>query len=115
MPLSGLNIVFTGRMSRSRDQMTEEAENLGAFVQKKVTHRTDFLVTGKNVGKVKTKDAQDQGCRVITEGEYSDEVRRREMAQGQQSDDTAKPDPQRETFKNPDWLKKLKTERGVQF
>ncbi|MGR5367071.1 BRCT domain-containing protein [Photobacterium damselae] len=69
--ISGKNIVFTGTMEHgSRDDMSTQAEDLGANVQKKVNGKTDFLVYGVKAGDKKLEAAKAAGINVIPESEY---------------------------------------------
>lgn len=70
-PISGKTIVFTGSMIHGkRDDMSKEAKRLGAKVGASVTGKTDFLVTGSDVGAAKIAAATERGVRVISEDEY---------------------------------------------
>lgn len=69
-PIVNKHICFTGSMEQSREAYKEEAESLGATVQSTVNSKTDFLVTGNNVGKSKTSKAKQHNTRIITEHEY---------------------------------------------
>lgn len=70
-PIAGKTIVFTGTMVHGkRDDMSKEAKRLGAKVASSVTGKTDFLVTGSDVGAAKVAAATEKGVRVISEEEY---------------------------------------------
>ncbi|MGZ5031007.1 MAG: helix-hairpin-helix domain-containing protein [Methylobacter sp.] len=70
-PIAGKTIVFTGTMIHGkRDDMSKEAKRLGAKVASSVTGKTDFLVTGTDVGMAKITAATEKGVRVISEEEY---------------------------------------------
>ncbi|MGZ5536876.1 MAG: helix-hairpin-helix domain-containing protein [Methylobacter sp.] len=70
-PISGKTIVFTGTMVHGkRDDMSKEAKRLGAKVASSVTGKTDFLVTGSDVGAAKIAAATEKGVHVISEEEY---------------------------------------------
>ncbi|MDO9047416.1 MAG: helix-hairpin-helix domain-containing protein [Methylobacter sp.] len=70
-PISGKTIVFTGTMIHGkRDDMSKEAKRLGAKVGSSVTGKTDFLVTGSDVGAAKIAAAMEKGVRVISEEDY---------------------------------------------
>lgn len=70
-PLIGLNMVFTGTLaSGGRNDVERQAELLGAKVQSSVNGKTNYLVTGANVGASKTSKAAALGVKVITEDEY---------------------------------------------
>jgi len=78
-PISGKTIVFTGTMVHGkRDDMSKEAKRLGAKVASSVTGKTDFLVTGTDVGAAKIAAATEKGVRVISEEEYLGLLRRQE-------------------------------------
>jgi DNA ligase (NAD+) len=69
--ITGKTIVFTGTMVHGkRDDMIKEAKLLGAKVGSSVTGKTDFLVTGTEVGSTKISAARENGVRVIGEEEY---------------------------------------------
>lgn len=70
-PISGLTIVFTGSMIHGkRDDMEKQAKSLGAKVSSSVSSKTDYLVCGNNVGEAKTKSAEKNGVKVLSEDEY---------------------------------------------
>jgi DNA ligase (NAD+) len=50
--------------------MSKEAKRLGAKVGSAVTGKTDFLVTGTDVGAAKIAAAMEKGVQVIPEEEY---------------------------------------------
>ncbi len=70
-PIAGKTIVFTGTMVHGkRDVMAQQAKRLGAKVATSVTGKTDFLVTGTDVGAAKIAAATQKGVQVISEDEY---------------------------------------------
>ena len=70
-PLAGVTLVFTGVFSAgSREEMEDEAEQLGANVQKAVNSKTKYLVCGSKVGASKLAKAEALGVQVLTEAEY---------------------------------------------
>lgn len=70
-PLKGLSFVFTGTLaSGSRNEIERNAELFGAKVQSSVNGKTNYLVTGSNVGASKTGKAAALGVKVISEAEY---------------------------------------------
>lgn len=70
-PIAGLTLVFTGTMVYGkRDDMIKEAKRLGAKVATSVTGKTDYLVTGTDVGATKINTASEKGVKVISEDEY---------------------------------------------
>lgn len=68
--LDGVNIVFTGTMSGSRDEMKADAKAKGATVQSAVNGKTNILCCGEKVGQKKLDSARDNGVEIITEAEY---------------------------------------------
>ena len=69
-PLAGKGLVFTGKMSRPREALEEEARALGARIQKTVSGKTDLLVCGDKVGARKIEKAKKLGVRLLSEEEY---------------------------------------------
>jgi DNA ligase (NAD+) len=70
-PIAGKTIVFTGTMTRgSREEMTRDAKRLGAKIASAVSGKTDFLVTGEDVGAAKINAAKEKGVKVISEADY---------------------------------------------
>jgi len=70
-PIAGKIIVFTGTMLHGkRDAMSQQAKRLGAKVATSVTGKTDFLVTGMDVGAAKIAAASAKGVQVISEEDY---------------------------------------------
>lgn len=70
--ISGMNIVFTGKMDTNRDSMKGLAESKGAIAQNGVNSKTDYLVIGANVGQSKLDKAEKFGTKVIKEHEFYD-------------------------------------------
>jgi DNA ligase (NAD+) len=69
--ITGKTIVFTGTMIHGkRDDMSKEAKRLGAKVGASVTGKTNFLVTGTDVGAAKIAAATEKGVQIISEDEY---------------------------------------------
>ncbi len=66
----GKKLIFTGKMSSSRDKMKKNAKSIGVQVVSSVSSKTDFLVIGKNVGQKKIQNAKKFGVKVITEDDY---------------------------------------------
>jgi DNA ligase (NAD+) len=63
-------VVFSGKMKGSRSDMKKYASSIGIQVSSSVSSKTDFLVTGENVGKNKIASAELFGVKVISEKEY---------------------------------------------
>lgn len=73
--ITGLNLVFTGKMLQgSRDDMSANAEKLGANVQSGVSGKTNYLVAGEKVGASKLAKAEKHRVQVISEQEYLDMI-----------------------------------------
>jgi BRCT domain type II-containing protein len=116
-PLEGLTVVFTGRMSRSRADMEADAHRQGAYTEKRVTARTNWLVTGDRVGKTKMNAAHRVGCKVLTENEYWDEIRNRSQSAKPTGEPDRSPAPVRtkRATNVPDWARSLKSEKSIGF
>lgn len=63
-------IVFTGKMSSSRDEMKKHAKSIGVKVLSSVNQSTDYLVIGENVGPKKLQFAIDNKITILEEDEY---------------------------------------------
>jgi len=63
-------IVFTGKMSSSRDEMKKHAKSMGFKVLSSVNQSTDYLVIGENVGPKKLQFAIDNNIAILKEDEY---------------------------------------------
>ena len=74
MSIKGKKIVFTGKMSQTRDEMTEEAEKAGADVVSAISGEVDYLVCGDqiahNATNAKYKQAIKLGVKTLEEDEY---------------------------------------------
>ncbi|KJG37805.1 hypothetical protein UA32_11800 [Photobacterium angustum] len=68
--LSGVHIVFTGKMTGSREQMKQDAKAKGGNVQSSVNRKTQILCCGSNVGMKKVDSAKENGVEIISESEY---------------------------------------------
>ena len=68
-PIKGKKIVFTGTMPKPRDEMEQDARNLGATVQGSVSAKTDWLIIGDKAGS-KAEKAQALGVRIVPVDEY---------------------------------------------
>lgn len=70
-PISGKTLVFTGTMKHGkRDDMIREAKRMGAKVAASVTGKTDYLVTGSDVGAAKISAASEKGVQIVSEEDY---------------------------------------------
>ena len=75
--ISGKQIVFTGTMKHgSREEMEREARLLGAKIGSAVSGRTDYLVTGLDVGQKKIDTARSKNVSVITEDQYLELIKK---------------------------------------
>jgi DNA ligase (NAD+) len=69
--VAGKGIVFSGKMQRgSREEMQEEARQLGARVQTAVSGHTNYLVCGEKAGTAKVAKAKAMNARILSEEEY---------------------------------------------
>ena len=108
MKLSGLHIVFTGKRRLSRADRSKFASDQGAIVEERVTHRTDWLVTGNRTGKVKTEAARKKGCTVMKEIDFWNFVRQADESEPEQPKKKAK----RPSVKRPEWIERLSANGG---
>ena len=69
-PFHNKKIVFTGSMKRPRTELEKQAKALGIVVSKSVSSKTDFLITGENVGQSKLKSANTNDVSILTEEQY---------------------------------------------
>ncbi len=70
-PITGLGIVFSGKMALgTRQEMKDEARVLGAKVQSSISGKTDYLVCGEKPGEGKVKKAEKAGTGILSESEY---------------------------------------------
>ena len=69
-PLSNKKIVFTGKMSGSREAMKKQAKLLGIQVMVGVSAKTDYLVIGEKVGQKKIESAKKFDVKILTEASY---------------------------------------------
>ena len=69
-PLHNKRIVFTGTMSQSRADLTKQAKSFGIKVSSSVSVKTDYLITGENVGQSKLKAAKGYDISILTENEF---------------------------------------------
>ena len=69
-PITGMVLVFTGKMQGNRKEMQEQAKVLGATIGSGVNGKTTYLVTGEKVGQSKLQAAEKNGVQVITEDAY---------------------------------------------
>jgi len=65
-----MKIVLTGKMKKTREQETAEFTRYGITVQKAVSGKTDFLVTGDAPGWTKIAAAKSKGVTVIQEDDF---------------------------------------------
>ena len=68
--LSGKKIIFTGKMSGSREEMKKYAKSIGIQVVNSVSAKTDYLVIGERVGKIKIESAKRFGVEILSEANY---------------------------------------------
>jgi DNA ligase (NAD+) len=70
-PLDGRTFVITGTLGRSRHELKEELERLGAKVVGSVSRNTSYLVAGENPGS-KLAKARELGVEVIGDAELEE-------------------------------------------
>lgn len=74
--LAGKTIVFTGTLSRSRQEFADIAARAGATVSGSVSAKTDFLVAGQKPGS-KLTQAEKRNVAVLDEAAFMSLARRR--------------------------------------
>lgn len=114
--LSGIRVVFTGRMSKTRQEMEDEAAALGASVHAKINVSTDWVVAGDRPGTVKLRDANKYACPVIGEAEYRERIARQSPA----TPPVPPAEPRREATTprptvRPPWLEHIQQKAAVKF
>ncbi len=67
-------IVFTGKMSYSRNDMKKHAKSIGIKVSIAISAKIDYLVIGDKVGQKKIQDAEKFGVAVMTEADYLSKI-----------------------------------------
>jgi len=70
-PFEGKSIVITGTLSKPREVIKEELENIGFKILSSISKKTDFLLAGKDSGS-KLDKAKELGVRVISEEELGE-------------------------------------------
>ena len=72
---AGMTFVLTGALSRfTREEATEQIENLGGKVSGSVSKKTKFVVVGENAGS-KERKARELDIQILTEDEFLDLIR----------------------------------------
>ena len=72
---AGMTFVLTGALSRfTREEATEQIENLGGKVSGSVSKKTKFVVVGENAGS-KERKARELGIQILTEDEFLNLIR----------------------------------------
>ena len=70
LPLSGIKVVLTGKLSKySREEIKEKFISMGAIISSSVSSRTDFVIAGENAGS-KLKKAIELNVKIYDENEY---------------------------------------------
>ena len=72
-PLDGKTFVLTGALSRPRDQIKAQLEELGAKVTGSVSKKTDYVVAGEEAGS-KLAKAQDLGIDILDEDQLQEMI-----------------------------------------
>ena len=74
MSLEGQTLVFTGKLSITREEATEKATAAGALVRTAVSGRTNIVVVGENAG-AKLSRARERGLAIWTEAQFQSALR----------------------------------------
>ena len=69
LPLKGVRMLFTGTLSRPRDEYKSMAEKAGAQVMSGVSRKLDYLVAGEAPGS-KLEKSRALGIRILSEDEF---------------------------------------------
>ena len=75
--LKDIKICFTGKMNKDRNQMQNQARELGAKVVDGISGNTDWLVVGENAGASKLQKAEKLKLKILTQSEYFDLIIKR--------------------------------------
>ena len=74
MSIKGKIVCFTGKLSKDRDEMKEEAEAAGAITRSSMSAKVDYLIAGNQVAHnaehKKYKKAVALDIEVLSEDEY---------------------------------------------
>ncbi len=70
-PLDGKTIVLTGSLSRSRAEVKEHLQSLGAKVSGSVSKKSDYVIAGEDAGS-KLKKAEELGVTILNEDELTE-------------------------------------------
>ena len=70
MSLEGKKIVFTGKLSETRNAMQKEARDLGLIVLGYPNSKMDILVCGELASPRKIEKARGFGAEILDEAEY---------------------------------------------
>ena len=65
-----MQVCFSGKMKMTRDRETKKFEEIGIHVKNTVTKKTDFLVTGYDVGQTKVDKADKYGIQILSEDKF---------------------------------------------
>lgn len=75
--LVGKKIVFTGKMSSSRDDMKKYAKSIGIQVVSSISAKTDYLVIGEKIGGNKLKAAKKFNIQILSEENYLSKIKKK--------------------------------------
>ena len=75
MSLEGKKIVFTGKLSKKRDVMQQEAREQGLIVLGYPNSKVDILVCGEMASPTKQEKARGFGTEILDEAEYRKRLR----------------------------------------
>ena len=76
---NGKKLVFTGDMTKERNEMMELAIKYGATTATSVSGKTDLVVLGEAPGKSKVSKAEQLGIKMISEKEFFEIIEREEI------------------------------------
>lgn len=70
MSIEGKVIVFSGKLSKPRTEMIDEARSKGAIVVKSIRPDLDFIICDIGFHSAQLRKGQQLGIKLITEKEY---------------------------------------------
>lgn len=121
-------VVFTGKLSITREAAEAHAARYGLRVQKRVDSGTDYLVVGERPGNTKLEAAQRHNVRRINEAEFlalgagqnpTKAVPVAPTKAAAKPAEAAKPAPRRRKKpvqeRVPEWLERMRARAGVGF
>ena len=70
MSIEGKVIIFSGKLSKTRSEMIDEARSKGGIVVKSIRGNMDFIICDIGYHSAQLKHGQKLGIKLMTEKEY---------------------------------------------